>query len=156
MQEKQLDEVVKGTRKVVEGFQDIVDCTGCKITCTDLICIMAAFQQTDTCFEYIVKADLDSAIKMSLGGYEVPINDPKLRGMIVMTLIHQAISVLDAISSKGQRMIQMLCTPSPLAQINIGYLETVIGDFRNVLRRVADLADKATSPLRESLNASST
>ena len=146
MQEKQLDEVFRVTGKIVQSFQDIVECMGCKITCTDLICIMAVFQKTDTCFEYIVKADLDSAIKMSFGGHEVPINDPKLRAMLVLSLVYQATSVLDAISTKGQNMIQTMCSPSPLAKANIGYLETVIKDFRNVLRRVADSADETGTP----------
>lgn len=155
MHEKQLDEVFNVTRKVMGGCQDIVDCTSCQITCTDLICIMAVFQQTDTCFEYIANADLDSMIKVKFGGYEVPINDPKLRAMLVMNLIQQATMVLDAISTKGQTMLQALNPPSALAQANIGYLDKVTNDFRNVLRRVADSANDSGSSSMDLLVATS-
>jgi hypothetical protein len=143
MHEKQLDAVFKGTQHVVDGFQNIVDCTHCKITCTDLICTMAMFQQTDAFFEYIAKSDADSTMKMSFGGYEVPINDPKLRAVLVLSLIHQAMSVLDAISSKGREMLQALCTPSPLAQANIGHIDKAVGDFKSVLQGMAKIADQA-------------
>lgn len=106
---------------------------------------MAVIQQTDTCFEYIAKADLDSAITVNFGGHDIPINDPKLRAMLVNNLIQQATMVLDAISAKGQSMLRSLCPPTALAQGNIGYLETVIRDFRSLLRRVADMADKTGS-----------
>jgi hypothetical protein len=146
MQGQHLDDVFKRMQSVVEGFQGIVHCTECNITCVDLICIMAVFQQTGAGFEYIAKADLSSAISMTFGGCEVPINDPKLRAMLVLSLIHQATAVLDALRAKGQQMLRSLCTPSAMAQANIGHLDTVIADFRNVLRRIADTADKAASP----------
>lgn len=149
MQEKQLDEVFKGMQRVVDGFQDIVQCTECNITCVDLICIMAVFQQSGAGFEYIAKSDMGSAINMAFGGCEVPINDPKLRAMLVSSLIYQATTVLDAIRAKGQHMLQMLCPPSAMAQANIGHLDTVIGEFRNVLRRMADAADKAATPSKQ-------
>lgn len=130
----------------MKGCQDIVDCTSCQLTCTDLICMMAVFQQTDTCFEYISKAELDSSIKLNFGGHEIPIDDPNLRAMLVMNFVQQATMVLDAISTKGQTMLRALGSPSLLARANIGYLETVIGDFRQLLRTVADLADKSGYP----------
>jgi hypothetical protein len=145
MEAKQLNEVFKGMRRVVEGFQDIVHCTECNITCVDLICIMAVFQQTGTGFEYIARADLGSAINMTFGGCEVPINDPKLRAMLVSSLIQQATVVLDAIRAKGQDMLRVLGTPSAMAQANIGHLDMVIGEFRTVLRRMVDTADRAAS-----------
>ncbi|KAF7554603.1 hypothetical protein G7Z17_g2760 [Cylindrodendrum hubeiense] len=146
MQEEQLDGVYKVTEEVIKGCQDILDCTGCQISCTDLICMVAVFQKTDTCFEYIGKADLDSAIKLSLGGHELPINDPKLRAMLVMNLIQQATMVLDAISIRGQTMLRTLCIPSPQAQANIAYLETVITEIKDVLQKVAGSADKTGFP----------
>lgn len=145
MQEKQLDQVVKVTQMVMDSCQDIVDCTGCQIGCTDLICVMAVIQQTDTCFEYIAKADLDNAITVNFGGHDISINDPKLRAMLVINLIQQATMVLDAISAKGQSMLWALCPLTALAQANIGYLGTVIRDFRSVLRRITDTADKTGS-----------
>jgi len=127
---------------VLRGCRDVVECTACRISCTDLICTMSVFQHTDTCFKYIANADVDGAITMSFGGCEVPVNDPKLRAMLVMNLIQEATTVLDAISTKGQTMLRSLCPPGPLAQANIGYLDTVIHDFRAVLRLVADEVDK--------------
>ncbi|KAF1817238.1 hypothetical protein P152DRAFT_12438 [Eremomyces bilateralis CBS 781.70] len=137
----QLDKIYKMTQKVIQGCQDIVDCTGCQIGCTDLICMVAIFQRTDACFEYIANADQDSSIPMSFGGLDVPINDPKLRAMLVMNLIQQATMVLDAVSIKGQDMLRALGAPSALAQTNIDYLETVIRDFREVLRKAAEFAN---------------
>lgn len=145
VQEKQFNGVFQLVSKVVKGFQDVVNCMICNVTCTDLICIMAVLKQTGSCFEYIAQADLGGAIKMSFGGHDVPINDPKLRAMLVLALIQHATSVLDAISTKGQYMLQTWCT-SPLAHTSIGYLEMTIGDFRAVLRRVADSTDEAGSP----------
>jgi hypothetical protein len=143
MQEKQFGDVFKGMQRVVEGFQDMVQCIECNIGCVDLICIMAVFKQTGAGFEYIARADLCSAINMTFGGREVPIDDPKLRAMLITSLIYQANTVLDAISAKGQHMLRTLCTPSLIPKTNIDHLETVIEDFRNVLRRVAETADKA-------------
>jgi hypothetical protein len=140
IQEKQLDKVHRITRQVMQSCQNIIDCTGCQIGCNDLICIIAILQKTDVCFEYLAKADLHSAIRMSFGGTEVPINDPKLRAMLVMNLIQQATMVLDSLSIKGQDMLRALGTPHTLAQINIEYLETAIEDFRVVLRKAAELA----------------
>lgn len=141
VQDKHLDEVVKVTREVLKGCQDIIDCTGCRITCTDLICMMSVFQQTDMCFDYISRAELDGSMKLTFGGCEIHIDDPNLRAMLVMDLVQQANMVLDTISTKGQTMLRALGSPSLLARANIGYLETVIGDFRKLLRSVADLVD---------------
>lgn len=145
MRDRHLDDVFKATGDVLRGCQDVVECSACRISCTDLICIMSVFQHTDACFEYIAHADLDGALTMTFGGCEVPINDPKLRAMLVMNLIQEATTVLDAIGTKGQTMLRNLCPPGPLAQANIGYLDTVIRDFRAVLRRVADAVDKSGS-----------
>ncbi|KAF2823434.1 hypothetical protein CC86DRAFT_67563 [Ophiobolus disseminans] len=154
MQEKQLDNVFKGMQRVVEGFQDIVHCSACDITCVDLVCIMAVFQQTSRGFEYLVKADMVSVINMTFGGCEVAIHDPKLRAMLVTSLIHQATDVLDAIKAKGQHMLGKLCTPSAMAHANIRHLETVIGEFRNVLCSMADVADRAASPPKQASSTS--
>jgi hypothetical protein len=143
MQEKQSDAVFRGTQQVVDGFQNLINCTHCKMACTDLICIMAIFQQTDIFFEYIATSNADGAINMSFGGYEIPINDPKLRAVLVLSLIHQAISVLDAISSKGRQMLESLCTPSPLAQANVGHIDKATEESKSVLRGIADVVDRA-------------
>ncbi|KAK4178431.1 hypothetical protein QBC36DRAFT_104966 [Triangularia setosa] len=141
IQEKQLDEAIKVTGDVMRSCQDIVDCTACQLTCTDLICMMSVFQQTDSCFDHISRAEVDGSIKLNFGGHEISINDPNLRAMLVMDLVQHATMVLDAISTKGQTMLRALGTPSLLARANIGYLETVIGDFRKLLRTVADQAN---------------
>ncbi|KAK4682466.1 hypothetical protein QC764_0019440 [Podospora pseudoanserina] len=141
IREKQLDEVIKVTGDVMRGCQEIVDCAACQLTCTDLICMMSVFQQTDSCFDHISRAELDGSIKLNFGGQEILINDPNLRAMLVMDLVQHATMVLDAISTKGQTMLRALGTPSLLARANIGYLETVIGDFRKLLRTVADQAN---------------
>jgi hypothetical protein len=136
MQVKQLNEVPKRMPRVVDGFQAIIQCTMYDTTCVDLICIMSVLQQTGTGFEYIAKADQG-------GG---AINDPKLGTILVTSLIYQASSVLDAISGKRRHILKTFCTPPPVATANINHLDTVIGDFRNLLRKVVDAADNAASP----------
>ena len=138
MQGNQLDEIYKVTSQVMQGCQDIVDCTGCPVGCTDLICMVAVFKQTDCCFEYMAKTDLDGTIMTNFGGLDIPINDPKLRAMLVMNLIHRATEVLDAISTKGQKMMNALCRPSLMARNNIQCLETTIKDFKSILQRVVE------------------
>jgi hypothetical protein len=143
MQEKQSGAVFRGTQQVVDGSQSLVDCTHCKMACTDLICIMAMFQQTAIFFEYIATSNANGAINMSFGGSEIPIHDPKLRAVLVLSLIHQAISVLDALSSKGRQMLDALCTPSPMALANVGHIDKAAEESRSVLRRIADVVDRA-------------
>ncbi|KAH8726012.1 hypothetical protein GQ44DRAFT_726384 [Phaeosphaeriaceae sp. PMI808] len=142
--ERHLNDVFRGTQNIVDAFQNAVDCSDCGITYVDLISVVGAFKQTNACFEYLAKADKASVINMSFGGSEVPTNDPKLRAMLIISLIHRATAVLDAIRFKGQHMIRLLCSRSPLAQANISYLESVINDFRFFLNSMADLAEKAT------------
>jgi hypothetical protein len=145
MQAKQFDEVFEGTQQVVDSFQSTVECTDCNITCIELICIMSMFQQTDAYFDYIARADLGTSMNMNFGGSQVPINDPKLRAILVISLIYQATSVLDAIELKGQNMIKALCSPSALARTNMAYLDSAIRDFRTALGTIADTAEKAGS-----------
>jgi hypothetical protein len=80
----QLDVVLKGTQHVVDGFQDLVDCTHCEMTCTDLICTMARFQQMDTFFEYTANFNADGAIEMRFRRYEVLINDRRPIAVLVL------------------------------------------------------------------------
>ncbi|KAF2877955.1 hypothetical protein BDV95DRAFT_588954 [Massariosphaeria phaeospora] len=145
IQGNHLDEVFKVTLKVVNGSQAIVDCTECQITCTDLICLMAVFQRTDPCFEYIATAEQDTGLTMSFGGYEVPINDPKLRAVLVIALLHEAETVLDAISAKGQYMLRTMCRPTVMARANISYLDIAVTEFKEVLGKVADSVNSVSS-----------
>ncbi|ORX95830.1 hypothetical protein BCR34DRAFT_607833 [Clohesyomyces aquaticus] len=152
MKEMVLDQIFKVTQKVVDGCHDTVNCTACGLGCTDLISMMAVLQQTEPCFRYISKADQTSAITTTLGGHAISISDPKLRAMLVMNLIQQAEMDLDAISARGQRMLQALCPSTALAQANIRYLETAIQEFRDALQSIAMVVDRtSTGPERPSL-----
>ncbi|KAF2704735.1 hypothetical protein K504DRAFT_506705 [Pleomassaria siparia CBS 279.74] len=145
MQEHQLDQVVKVTQRVVDNCQEVVDCTHCQIGCTDLICTTAVLQQTDVCFEYMAKAELESPMTVNFGGRDMSINNPRLRAMLVTNLIQQASSVLDAISAKAQSMLQRLAPPTALAEANCKHLETVISDMRTVLQRATGYTNECSS-----------
>lgn len=141
-QAKNPDEVHNMIRQVLQSCHDVIECTNCEIGCNDLICMIAVIQKTDVCFDFLATtgSDPDTTIQMDFGGTEVPIKDPKLKAMLVMNLIQQATMVLDALSNKGQDMLQALGTPHDLALNNIRYLETAIGEFRDVLRKAAEIA----------------
>lgn len=138
LREEKLDRVFKVTRDVMQAGQDIVDCTSCEIGCTDLICMMTIFRQTDSCFNFIAKADVDSSIIMDYGGFDLPVQSPQLRAMLVLNLVHHTFTILDAIGTKGHTMLEALNPPNDLATTNIAYLDTVIKDFRGLLTNVVE------------------
>ena len=148
MQERpkpRLDRVFQVTGEVIRICQDMIDCASCQVSCTDLVCILAVFQQTNTCFEYIAQADpAAGAIKVSVGEYKVSmVNDVKLRRMLVMDLIKQANTVLDSLSSLGQNMFpSQLAMPGRLSRINLDYLQKVIENFKSHLRSITDSLDE--------------
>jgi hypothetical protein len=80
----QLDVVLKGTQQVVDGFQDLVDCTHCKMTCTDLIYTMAILQQMVTFVGSTTNFKAGGAIEMGFGRNEVPINDAGSIAVLVL------------------------------------------------------------------------
>lgn len=136
MQNPRLDEVFKVTGELTKRCQDVVDCKTTQASCTDLLLVVTALQEIHPCFDYIAKCDLDSAVKVSFGGYEVSLSDANLRAMIVMDLVQRTNTLLTSISSKGQSMINQLSEPSCLAAANIAYLEAMISHFKTILRCV--------------------
>lgn len=146
VQEGQLNEVFKITREVMKRCRTIIACATCNIGCTDLICLTAVFQQTGDCFQYIANPNLPSALNVNFGGLEVPIDDPRLRAMLVLNLVDDARTLLDAISNRGQSMLRALVTPTLFATTNIAHLESVIAEFRGLLDKVAEDATVSPSP----------
>lgn len=136
MREKRLDGVFKITGEFIKRCQDVMDCKNSQANCTDLLLVVAALQEIHPCFETIAHSDLDSAIKVSFGSYEVSLKDENLRSTLVMDLVQKTNTVLTSISSKGQSMINELSEPSCLASANIAYLEAMISHFKTVLRCV--------------------
>lgn len=145
-QEKQLDQTFQRMQRVVDGFLNTINCVECSITCTDLICLMAAFQQTGSSFAYIAQGDLGGVITANFSGHEVLINDPKLRAMLVTTLIYNATLVLDSIGAKGRDMLGSLCPATEIAHTNIAHLNNTIEEFRLLLRSISESADRLASP----------
>lgn len=95
----------------------------------------------------IVKSGLDGNVKVSLGDYEVQLNDdPAFKRMLVLNLVKQANSMLDALSSRGhdiflsenptKRKVANM-SPSCLNQLNLGYVQEVITKFRKLFRLMA-------------------
>lgn len=146
MQDKRLDEVFKVTRQLIKCCQDVIDCKTNQVSCTDLLLVVTALQEAHPCFDYIAKSDLDSAVKVSFGGYEVSLNDMDLRAMLVMDLVQKTDTLLTSVSSTGQGMVDRLSEPSRLARANIAYLEEMIGLFKTILRCVTVHMTEAVSP----------
>lgn len=136
MQDKRLDAVFKVTGELIECCQDVMDCKTTQVTCTDLLLVVTTLQEVHPCFDYIAKSDLDSAVKVGFGGYQVSLSDANLRAMLVMDLVQRTNTLLMSIGSKGQSMINQLSEPSCLARANIAYLEAMISHFKTILRCV--------------------
>lgn len=154
MQHKRLDEVFKVTGELIKSCQDVVDCKTNQVSCTDLLLVVTALQEIHPCFDYIAKSDLDSAVNVSFGGYEVSLSDANLRAVIVMDLVQRTNTLLTSISSKGQSMINELSEPSCLAGANIAYLEAMISHFKTILRCVTAYMEEAVhngGPVSETL-----
>jgi hypothetical protein len=135
------NEIYQTTLTVMQSCEHIIRCVKCNLACTDLIGMMAVFQRTNVCFQQLAKTPLDSVLRLKLGGVDIPINDSRLRLMIILNLTSQANDVLDAISDKAQQMLKGLgCNPPTVAQTNMAHLDTVIRDFREVLRSIAESA----------------
>ena len=143
--EPRLDRVFQATEDVIRSCQDMIDCASCQVSCTDLICILAVFQQTSTCFDYIARVDpVAGAFKVSVGKYKVSIaNDVSVRRMLVMDLVKSANTILDSSNSLVQNMFpsqfSMLCR---LSRTNLDYLQQVIKTFKAFLRSIAESLDE--------------
>lgn len=135
LRERRLDGVFRVTSDVIRRCEGIVGCGVCSINCTELICIMAVFQEADACFDYVAKGDIDDAIQLSMGSYEVGIgvgdrDVEQWRRMLVSQLVRRAHRLLDSISAKGQEMLRLLDPACRLGRVNIDYLEAVIRNSR--------------------------
>ncbi|KAL2204885.1 hypothetical protein CC79DRAFT_1399097 [Sarocladium strictum] len=149
LQQNRLDKVFEITHDVMRAGKGIIDCTSCEMRCVDLICMMTIFRQTDRCFEFIAKADVDDSIIMSYGGFDLPVCDPQLRAMLVANLVHYSLTVVDEVGTTGHKMLEELNPPNELAKTNIAYLDSVIRDFKATIARVVKSNSGTTM---ESLN----
>lgn len=147
LRRRRLDGVLRVTSDVICGCEAIVGCGACSVNCTDLICIMAVFQEADACFEHVAKGEIISAINVSMGSYEVEIgaadqDASRWRRMLVTQLVRRAHRLLDSISARGQDMLKVLDPACRLGRVNIDYLEAVISNSRDNLEHVMDGLDK--------------
>jgi hypothetical protein len=142
--EPRLDKVFKVTGDMIQSCQDIINCASCEISHADLVCIMAVFQHTDKCFDYIAKCDLANAfIKVSVGEYQVSLmNDLKLRRMLVMDLVQKARELLSSLSALGQKLLLSQPSAGRLNKINLEYLREVVQNSETYLRKITNSCDK--------------
>ncbi|KAL4789637.1 hypothetical protein BDV19DRAFT_373814 [Aspergillus venezuelensis] len=141
----QLDRIFKVTGNVLYACRNLVGCPTCQINYADLICVMAVLQQTETCFEHIAKEGLStSAIRVSVGEYEIPIgNEIKLGHILVMDLVAQANCLLKLLRKRSQVLVQtQSAAQSRMAQLNMEYLQEVVKSFGQTLRAIADSFDE--------------
>ncbi|KAG8158064.1 hypothetical protein KVR01_011825 [Diaporthe batatas] len=139
LQKRRLDSVLQVTSDIVQQCQGMVTCKNCRVNCTDLICIMAVFQEADVCFDYIAKGDIDSSISVSVGFYDMAADGRdamQWRQMLVMQLWRRANKLLDSISASGQAMLRDLDPDCRLRRLNINYLQAVIENSRDNFSRV--------------------
>lgn len=144
------------TSDVIQQCEGVVGCGACRVNCTELICIMAVFQEVDACFEYVAMGEIDGSIKVSMGSYEVEIgvgdqDAQEWRRMLVTQLVRRADRLLDSISTTGQDMLRRLNPGCRLGRVNINYLETVIANSRDNLRHIVERLETAgtTEPRNE-------
>lgn len=147
LRERRLDGVFRVTSDVMQQCEGIVSCGACNVNCTELICIMAVFQEVDGCFEYVAMGDIDGSIKVSMGSYQVEIgmNDQdaqEWRRMLVAQLVRRADRLLDSISATGQDMLRRLDPGCRLGRVNVDYLETVIANSRENLDHIVESLEK--------------
>lgn len=147
LRERRLDEVFRVTSDVIQQCEGIVGCGACSVNCTELICIMAVFQEVDGCFEYVATGELDGPIKVSIGSYEVEIgmnyqDAQEWRIMLVVQVVRRAERLLDSISATGQDMLRQLDPGCRLGRVNIDYLETVIANSRENLQHIVRRLEK--------------
>lgn len=145
LQERRLDSVCQVTSDLIKQCQEVISCKDCNVNCTDLICIMAIFQEADCCFEYIAKSDIDRAISVSLGSYKTAVDEQDAkhwRRMLAMQLLRRANELLNSISARGQDMLKELDPACRLGRVNIEYLEAVIQNsrenFHDIVKRFQD------------------
>lgn len=156
LRERQLDEVFRVTSDVIQQCEGVVSCGACNVNCTELICIMAVFQEVDGCFEYVAMGELDESIKVSIGSYEVEIgvgdqDAQEWRRRLVTQLVRRADRLLDSISATGQGMLRRLDPGCRLGRVNIDYLEIVIANSRENLHHIMGRLKEAgtTEPRKE-------
>ncbi|KAL4995729.1 hypothetical protein BDV10DRAFT_173966 [Aspergillus recurvatus] len=141
----QLDRIFKVTGNVLYACRDLVGCPTCQINYADLVCVMAVLQQTEACFDHIAKEGLStSAIRVTVGDYEVPIgNEIKLGHILVMDLVAQANCLLKLLRKRSQSLVQAQpAAQSRLAQLNMEYLQEVVKSFGQTLHTIADSFDE--------------
>lgn len=144
VQERRPDIVFKVTGDVIRSCQNIIDCSSCEVGCSDLLCMAAVLQQTDSCLEYVAKADLAGAVKISVGDYQVPgVDNSRVRQWLVMDIVNQATTLWNSIGSKSQKMFQGTPVSCRAGQItlNFNYLKAVIESSRDVLQSVTNSLD---------------
>ncbi len=146
IQDQRLDEVFKVTGDIIKSARNTLDCARCEVSYADLICILAVFQQTNTCWEHLTEIDLFGGIRVSVGKYEVPIvNNTELRRMLILDLIKQARMLLDSLRSLGQNVSLLQHERGRLTQVNLSYLQAVIENFTNVFGSIINSFDAPRS-----------
>lgn len=154
LRQRQLSEVFQVTRDVIQKCEGIAGCEACGVNCTDLICIMAVFQEVDGCFEYVAKGEIAGEIKVSIGSYEIEAGSSdqdakEWRMMLVRQLVRRADRLLDSISATGQDMLRRLDPECRLGRVNIDYLEAVIRNSRENLHRTIEGLENARAAGQE-------
>ncbi|KAL2829698.1 hypothetical protein BDW59DRAFT_32713 [Aspergillus cavernicola] len=140
-----VDRIFKVTGDVLYACQNFISCVSCQVNYADLVCVVAVLQQTGTCFEHIANEGLStSGIRVSVGGYDVPIgNEIKLGKILVMDLVAQANCLLSLLRSRSEKLVQSQpATQDRLMQINMDYLQEAVKSFEHTLRLIADSLDK--------------
>lgn len=152
MQEKptpRLDEVLKVTEDVIQSCQALVTCTQCKIAPVDIASILSVFQQTASCFNYIVNSSVDGTIKLDMGGYKVNVMcDILFKRLLIVNLVRQANAMLDSLTSLGQGQFlspqtqtRIHRSPACLNQLNMSYLREVNNSFKGFFRLITDASE---------------
>ncbi|QKX64433.1 uncharacterized protein TRUGW13939_11607 [Talaromyces rugulosus] len=141
IQEKQLDTMFKVTGDVIRSCQESTNC-GCHVNPVDLVCIMAVFEQTAACFDYIAKSGFGGTVKVGIGAYCISLtDDASLKRMLVLDLIKQANVLLDSVCALAEDMFMsrsnsgvkvMNRSPACLNQLNRNYVREAAASFKKL------------------------
>lgn len=152
-----IDNMFKVTGKTIKGCSAALECLNCHIGPVDLVLILNIFQQTAYYFQQITQSSLNSDwFTAGIGDYQVLLNEDgsAIKSMLVLNLVAQASSLLDAISAHAQGLClsssspdtgSMSRSPACSNQLNLEYVKQVMSRFKKLFRLIIDVSTMRTA-----------
>lgn len=154
MQERpkqRIDNMFRVTGDVIGSCRSAITCANCHISPVDLVFILSVFQQTAYCFQQISHLGLNNDdFIVGIGDYRVLLNDDAttIKSMLVLNLVAQAKSLLDALDTQAQSLFlfpsspdtkSMGRSPACLNQLNLEYVKQVTTNFQKLFKIIVNV-----------------